>query len=139
MIPARAQRAVRWVALFDLTVTAPLAVPALSDGWAALLLSGFMLGGEPAQWLPLPLTASVFCVLTGILGILWNGCRALRPDALLVRADMWGRVAVALALSYFIVLRQAPGSFGLFVVSELAGAWIERRALAAMRGGADWR
>lgn len=138
MMPARTLRWVRWVALFDLAATAPMAVPELSDRWIALLLSGFTLAGEPAGFLPLPLTTSVFVVLAGILGVLWNGCRAARPDALLVRVDMWGRVAVAAALAYFIVLHQAPGILWAFVASELIGALIERRALAAARGGAGW-
>ena len=138
MMPARMQRWVRWIALFDLAVTAPLAVPELSDRWVALLLSGFTLAGEPAQWLPLPLTTSVFSVLAGILGVLWNGCRAASSDALLVRADIWGRTAVALALTYFIVLHQAPGILWLFVASEIGGALIERRALASTRSGAGW-
>lgn len=138
MMPARTQRWVRWIALFDLAVTAPLAVPELSDRWVALLLSGFTLAGEPASWLPLPLTTSVFSVLAGILGVLWNGCRAASPYVLLVRADIWGRCAVAAALTYFIVLHQAPGILWLFVASEIGGALAERRALASTRGGAGW-
>ena len=138
MMPARTQRWVRWIALFDLAVTAPLAIPELSDRWLALLLSGFTFAGEPAHWLPMPVTTSVFAVLTGILGVLWNGCRAARPDAMLVRADFWGRLAVALALIYFLVMHQAPGILCLFVASEIGGAMVERRALSAARSGSGW-
>lgn len=138
MMPARMQRAVRWVALFDLAVTAPMALPELSERWVSFLLSGFGFAGDPAAWRPLPMTTSVFCVLTGILGVLWNGCRALRPDPLLVRADVWGRYAVALALAYFLVQRQAPSPLWLFVISEVVGALIQRRALSAAREGAGW-
>jgi hypothetical protein len=138
MASANMQRMVRMVALFDLLVTAPLALPELSNAWVALLLSGFGFLGSPSAWLPLPLTTSLFCVLAGILGVLWNGCRLLRPDALLVRADIWGRIAVAAALIYFMVAHQAPVIFWAFVATELGGALIERRALSTMRGGGDW-
>lgn len=138
MMSARMQRAVRWVALFDLAMTAPMALPEISERWVSLLLSGFGFAGDPAVWLPLPMTAAVFCVLTGILGVLWNGCRALRADPLLVRADVWGRCAVALALGYFLVRHGAPPPLWLFVISELAGAFIQRRALSAAREGAGW-
>lgn len=139
MMPARTQRWVRWVAIFDLMVTAPLAVPELSARWVALLLSGFGLSAEPASLLPLPLTTAVFAVLAGILGVLWNGSRVFQSDNPgLIRADLWGRVAVALVLIYFIVMHHAPGILGLFVITELLGAMIERRALAAARSGAGW-
>ena len=138
MTSARGQGWVRIVALLDLVVTAPLAVPELSNAWAALLLSGFGFIGPASAYVPMPLTTSVFCVLAGILGVLWNGCRLIRPDAFLVRADFWGRLAVATALIYFLVMHQAPGILWLFVGTELAGALIERRALSGMRSGGGW-
>jgi hypothetical protein len=138
MTSARMQGWVRMVALVDLLVTAPLAVPEISNVWAALLLSGFGLLGASSAYEPLPLTTSVFCVLTGILGVLWNGCRLVRPDTFLVRADIWGRLAVAAALVYFLVMHQAPGILWLFVGTELAGALIERRALSGLRSGGGW-
>jgi hypothetical protein len=77
-------------------------------------------------------------VLTGILGILWNGCRLVRPDSFLVRADIGGRIAVAAALSYFLVVHQAPVILWAFVATELVGAFIEKRALSSLRNGAGW-
>ena len=135
MTSAKLQGWVRVVAFFDLLATAPLAIPEISNAYAALLLSGFGLLGDAAAYVPLPLTTSVFCVLTGILGILWNGCRLIRPDSFLVRADIWGRLAVAAALSYFLVVHQAPVVLWAFVASELIGAVIEKRALSSLREG----
>lgn len=128
-------RWIRAVALFDLAVTLPLAIPLLSDYWVALLLSGFGVTGQPSQWLPLPLSTSVFAVLAGLLAVLWNGCRAWQPGlVLLVRADVGGRIAVAAALLYFLLVQGAPIALWLFVASELIGAAIEARAQAALRG-----
>lgn len=138
MTSARLQGWVRVVALVDLLFTAPLAVPEFSNAYTALLLSGFGLLGPATAYVPLPLTTSVFCVLTGILGILWNGSRLLRPDSFLVRADIWGRVAVASALSYFLVVHHAPVVLWAFVATELVGALIERRALSSLRKGGGW-
>lgn len=135
MTSAKLQGWVRVVAFFDLLATAPLAIPEISNAYAALLLSGFGLLGDASAYVPLPLTTSVFCVLTGILGILWNGCRLVRPDSFLVRADIWGRLAVAAALSYFLVVHQAPVVLWAFVASELIGAVIEIRALSSLREG----
>ncbi|MGH8460053.1 MAG: hypothetical protein ACRESS_00455 [Stenotrophobium sp.] len=134
-MPASLTPWVRRVAWFDLIVTAPLALPVLNDHVVALLFSGFGLLGAPAAWLPLPLSASLFCSLAGLLGILWNGCRVLRPDdVLLMRADVLGRCAVATALAYYLLACAAPVVLWLFVASELGGAAVERVALA--RGAA---
>lgn len=135
MTSAKMQGWVRVVALVDLLVTAPLAIPEISNAYTALLLSGFGLFGTASSYVPLPLTTSVFCVLTGILGVLWNGCRLVRPDSFLVRADIWGRIGVAAALIYFLVVYQAPVVLWAFVATELIGALIERRALSSLRGG----
>jgi hypothetical protein len=138
MTSAKLQGWVRVVALVDLLFTAPLAIPEFSNAYTALLLSGFGFLGSASAYVPLPLTTSVFCVLTGILGILWNGCRLLRPDSFLVRADIGGRVAVAAALSYFLVVHQAPVVLWAFVATELVGALIEKRALSGLRKGGGW-
>lgn len=128
-------RWIRAVAVFDLAVTLPLAIPWLSDFWVVLLLSGFGVTGQPAQWLPLPLSTSIFAVLAGVLAVLWNGCRAWRPDlSLLVSADIGGRIAVAAALLYFLLVQDAPVALWLFVASELIGAAIEARAQSVPRG-----
>ena len=138
MTSAKLQGWVRVVAFVDLLATAPLAVPEFSNAYAALLLSGFGLLGDASAYVPLPLTTSVFCVLTGILGILWNGCRLVRPDSFLVRADIWGRAAVASALTYFLVVHQAPVVLWAFVATELVGGFVELRALSGLRKGGGW-
>ncbi|MGH8457253.1 MAG: hypothetical protein ACRETE_09735 [Stenotrophobium sp.] len=124
----------RTVAQFDLAITAPLALPWLNDYVVAWLFSWFGLAGSPGAFLPMPMFVSLFCCLAGILGVLWNGCRVLRPDdTLLMRADLFGRLAVAAALAYFLLLRGAPSALWLFVASELAGAAIERMVLKRRR------
>ena len=129
-----AMRAIRAVALFDLAVTLPMALPGLSEVYAAWLLSDFGLLQSPAAWLPLPLTAAVFVVLAGILAVLWNGARALQPQlALLVRGDCAGRCAVAAAFMYFLLLRDAPTVLWLFVATELAGSAVEFWSLRRLR------
>lgn len=130
MKSVQAQRWVRAVALFDLAATAPMAVPVLGDWYVAWLFSGFGVNDVAAVAQSWPSSAAVFVALTGILGILWNGCRLRHPEFKpLVRFDVGGRCAVAAVLLYFVFVRGAPGVLWLFVFSELAGALIELAAL----------
>ncbi|HEY0973905.1 MAG TPA: hypothetical protein VGE57_05380 [Solimonas sp.] len=122
-------RWVRAVAVFDLIVTASLAIPVASEYVMAWLLSGFGFAGAASDWLPLPLTTALFLNLAGLLGVLWNGYRVLNPEPLLVRMDQWGRIVVAAVLAWYLLARGAPVVLWLFVASELAGSIIEWRAL----------
>lgn len=121
--------AVRAFALFDLVVTGLLALPWVADRVLALLLTWFGLDGSPGDCSFDPLMMA-FVNLAGILGVLWNGRRYVAPSAELVRWDMWGRVAVAVLLVFYVVFKDVPSVLLLFVVSELAGADAERRWLA---------
>lgn len=124
---------IRIVAIFDLVATAPMAVPVLGSWYAALLFTNFGLSAAPASVLPLPLVASLFIALAGVLAVLWNGCRARHPDLRpLVSFDIVGRGAVAALLVYFLVGFDAPAVLWLFVATELIGAAIEWRALRVL-------
>lgn len=124
---------IRIVAIFDLVATAPMAVPVVGGWYAALLFTNFGLSAAPASVLPLPLVASLFIALAGVLAVLWNGCRARHPDLQpLVRFDIAGRGAVAALLVWFLVGFSAPVVLWLFVATELTGAAIEWRALQAL-------
>ena len=126
---AKGRQAVRAVALIDLAVTLPLAVPVLGEHWLALLLSGFGLLDPSGAFLPLSMAALVGCHLSGVLGTLWNGARAWRPEPWFAATDAAGRVLVAALLLYLLLGRNAPPALALFVVTELAGAMIAAAAL----------
>ena len=121
--------AVRAFALFDLVVTGLLALPWVADRVLALLLTWFGLDGSPGDCSFDPLMMA-FVNLAGILGVLWNGRRYVAPTPEHRRWDMWGRVAVAVLLVFYVVFKDVPSVLLLFVVSELAGADAERRWLA---------
>lgn len=123
---------IRIVAIFDLVATAPMALPVVGEWYAAWLFTNLGLSAAPASVLPLPLVATLFVALAGVLAVLWNGCRACHPDLQpLVRFDIAGRGAVAALLVWFLVGFDAPVVLWLFVATELGGAVIEWRALAA--------
>jgi hypothetical protein len=125
---------IRIVAIFDLLATAPMAVPVLGGYYAAWLFTNLGLSGAPASVMPIPVLASVFIALAGVLAVLWNGCRARHPQLLpLTQFDVGGRCAVAALLVYFLLVAGAPMVLWLFVVTELLGAVIEWRALRALR------
>jgi hypothetical protein len=125
---------IRFVAVYDLVATAPMALPVAGDWYAALLFTNLGFSAPPASVMPLPLVASLFIALAGVLAVLWNGCRACHPDLQpLVRFDIVGRAAVAALLAYFLLGFEAPAVLWLFVATELGGALIEWRALQAIR------
>ena len=64
---------IRAVAVLDLLITLPLALPVFADVYLVQLLSGFGLLDTPALPLPLPLTTSLFCNLAGVPGGWWKG------------------------------------------------------------------
>jgi hypothetical protein len=129
----QAEKTIRAVALFDLAATLPLAIPIFSGYWLALLFSGFGLAGSPSDHLPMPQTTLLFCNLAGILGVLWNGARFMRPERSLTRMDVRGRILVALMLVYYLGWQGLPAVLWLFVASEIIGAVLQHRALKVMR------
>lgn len=128
---APARTAIRIVAGFDLLATVPLALPVIGGWWLALLFSGFGVLGAPAEWLPWPASTLVFCHLAGVLAVLWNGARFLRPERWLALSDSTGRVAVAALFVYGVVGLGASPALWLFVATELLGAAVQ--SLAARR------
>ena len=73
----------------------------------------------------------MLCHLAGVLAILWNGARLLRPERWLALADSAGRVAVAALFAYSVLGLGASAALWLFVATELLGAAIQ--TLAARR------
>lgn len=127
---------IRSVAIFDLLATAPMAVPVLGDYYAAWLFTNLGMSGPLASVMPIPVMASVFIALAGVLAVLWNGCRARHPQLLpLTQFDIGGRCAVAALLVYFLLVVGAPAVLWLFVATELMGAAIEWCALRALQQG----
>src|SRR3546814_3312437 len=113
---------IRFFAVLDLLVTAPLAMPGLTRPWTHMLLSAAGQLPVPDPWLlPAPSTV-LFAQLLGVLGLCWNGARLAWPyDRRLVGIDMVARLLVALLLVIQLV-SAAPPALGLFVVTELLGA-----------------
>lgn len=117
----KASTAVRVMALFDLAVTAPLAVPALDVVWLNLLLTGGGWWTLPPAWSLSP-AALMLAQLAGVLGICWNGARACWPgDRRLVAIDGVARIAVA-TLLLRLTWQGGPPSLIAFVGTELCGA-----------------
>ncbi|HEY1077515.1 MAG TPA: hypothetical protein VGE51_12560 [Fontimonas sp.] len=126
---------IRGVAVFDLLATVPMALPVVGERYAALLFSNLGLSAAPSSLLPLPPVAVLFIALAGVLGALWNGCRARHPQILpLTQFDIVGRCAVAALLIYFLLALGVPAVLWAFVATELIGALIEWRALRMLRG-----
>ncbi|NGY06952.1 hypothetical protein [Solimonas terrae] len=113
---------IRFFALLDVLITAPLAVPGLTHAWALLLLSAAGLLPVPERWSQFTPATLLFAQLLGVLGACWNGARLFRPDdRRLLGIDAVARLAVAVLLVIQLVVG-APPALGFFVVTELVGA-----------------
>lgn len=119
----------RRVALFDLLVTLPFALPIVAQRVVYALF-------DLDEWLGLgtvmPRLDSLhllFINLMGILAVLWNLARVRSRGTELAQMDVWGRCAVALWIVGYVLFSRVTPVLLLFVVTELGGAWIERKAL----------
>ena len=128
-VPATLRR----VALFDLSITAPLAVPFVG-GWTfrRLLDLGDALR-LPGTTLPLDAHHLLLLNLTGLLAALWNYARLRGPTVELARLDVPARLAVAALIAGYVVFTQASPVLLLFVATELGGAVVQSRALRMER------
>jgi len=117
-------RGIRFFAALDVLITAPLALPGVTQTWTQVLLSAAGLLPVPATWLPSTPAGLLFAQLLGVLGLCWNGARFAWPDdRRLVGIDAIARLAVAVLLVIQLAAA-APPALGLFIVTELAGAVI---------------
>lgn len=113
---------IRFFALLDLLVTAPLAVPGVTHAWTHMLLSAAGQLPVPDPWIIAAAPTLLFAQLLGVLGLCWNGMRLTWPDdRRLVGIDVLARLLVA-ALLVIQLVSAAPPALGLFVVTELIGA-----------------
>lgn len=113
---------IRFFAVLDLLITAPLAVPGVTHAWTHLLLSAAGQLPVPDPWAITAAPALLFAQLLGVLGLCWNGMRAAWPDnRRLVSIDALARLLVA-ALLVIQLVSAAPPALGLFVVTEVLGA-----------------
>lgn len=115
-------RTIRFFAWLDLAVTGlfalPFTAPLLID------LAYWLHDALPLAPLARPVlgdTAMAFVNIMGIIGVIWALARLKAPSLLLARLDGWGRLAVAAVLLWYMTGTLSP-VFGLFVLTELAGA-----------------
>lgn len=138
MIRAAESRVVRGWALFDLVVSALLALPPAAAVFLNVLYAvNGGLGGaaavpafEPVQWF--------FVCLTGALGVAWAVARIVSPLRTLGRVDAIARLWVTLLILYFVFARGAPTVLLAFGATELAGALHQAWALRSSAREARW-
>lgn len=126
----RASSTIRLVAALDLLITLPLAIPIVAEIYVGLLFNGLGLLPTTPDLLPLSVSAALFCNLAGVLGVLWNGARCMRPEeSWLARLDIRGRLLVSALLVYYLTAHDAPATLWLFVATELIGAVLQWQSL----------
>lgn len=138
MIRAAESRVVRGWGVFDLVVTALLALPPTAAVFLQVLYAvNGRLGGaaavpafEPVQWF--------FVCLAGALGVAWAVARILLPLRTLGRVDAIARLWVTILILYFVFARGAPPVLLAFCATELGGALHQLWALRSSAREARW-
>lgn len=122
-------KTVRFWAWVDSSVTWTLAVPPMAEVFLRTLyrINGG-LGGEATAPVFLPVQL-FFVSLSGVLISLWVLARLLHPAPIFALLDGWGRVAVSAVILWFVFGAGAPKVLLLFVVTEMAGAIGQLRAV----------
>lgn len=125
--------ALRGVGLFDLFVTAILAVPGLADAFIALIdLIGTRTGlTEPLP--PFPALAMFLINLAGVLGVCWNLMILRTRSEDMLRVNIVARWGVAALIVYYVSLRNMTPVLLIFVVSEIFGSFVETWSLRRNR------
>lgn len=119
----------RRVALFDLVLTLPFALPIVAQ---RLVYALFDLDERLGLGTTLPRLDSVhllFINLMGVLAVLWNLARFRSRGTELGQMDVVGRCVVAAWILGYVLFSRVTPVLLVFVVTELGGAWIERKAL----------
>jgi hypothetical protein len=128
---------VRFFALLDFIVTAPLAVPGVTQRWIETLVSAGGLLPVPDAWTTIAPSTLLFAQLLGVLGACWNGARLQwADDRRLVAIDAVARIAVS-AILLVRITHAAPPALGVFTLTELLGAIVAVFALRR-RSSRSW-
>jgi hypothetical protein len=126
--PPRAARTLQTVAILDLLLTLPFALPVVCGlVVTALLALNVALGLAAAP--PLDTLGLLFLNLMGVLAVCWNGARAVSGSVELARIDVPARLVVSLVIVGYVAFAGVPPVLLAFVVTELAGAVVQARAL----------
>lgn len=115
--------------MVDLALTLPFALPIVCGAVVTTLQHvNVALGlGAPAE--PLNALGLLFLNLMGVLAVCWNGARAALGSAELARIDVPARLVVSAVILGYVVLAGVPPILLVFVVTEIAGAIVQGRAL----------
>lgn len=120
------EKTIRFFAGLDLLVTGLFVLPLTAQPVLDLIfwLHARFIAPEAAP--EIGGAAMAFINIMGVIGVIWALARLKMPLALLARLDGAGRLAVAALLLWHIAGGLSP-IFGLFAVTELAGAIFQLR------------
>ncbi len=126
---AARQATLRRVAMLDVVLTLPFAIPLVAERVVLVLLDldQFLGFATPAPRLD-PL-ALLFMNLMGVLAVLWNWARVRTKTTDLATMDVPARCVVAAVILFYVAVMRVTPVLLLFVATELAGAAVQHRAL----------
>ena len=124
-----AERTVQRVALVDLLLTLPFALPLVAGGVVDALAWIDRVLGLATPMAPLGNLGLLFLNLMGVLAVCWNGARATTGSHDLARIDIPARCVVSLLIVGYVLAGGVTPLLLVFVVTELFGALVQAGAL----------
>jgi hypothetical protein len=117
------------VALFDVALTLPFAIPVVAERVVLWLLDVDHLLGFATPAPQLEPLALLFMNLMGVIAVVWNWARVRAKTTDLAVMDVPARCVVAALIVFYVAVMRVTPLLLLFVVTELGGAIVQHRAL----------
>jgi hypothetical protein len=115
--------------MFDVALTLPFAIPIVAERVVMLLLDVDQLLGIGTETPRLDPLALLFMNLMGVLAVVWNWARVRARGTDLAELDVPARCVVAALIAFYVAVMRVSPVLLLFVVTEIGGAVVQRRAL----------
>jgi hypothetical protein len=132
-VPTRSRAArhatLRRVAMFDVVLTLPFAIPLVAERVVLLLLDLDHFLGIATPTPRLDPLALLFMNLMGVLAVVWNWARVRTRTTDLASLDVPARCVVAALILFYVAVMRVTPLLLLFVATEIAGAVVQHRAL----------
>ncbi|HEV7732106.1 MAG TPA: hypothetical protein VGR62_08085 [Candidatus Binatia bacterium] len=124
----------RRVAMLDLALTLPFALPIVAERVVVLLQDVDQMLGLGTPFVRLDPMHLLFMNLMGVIAVVWNWARLRSHSTELATMDVPARCVVAGLIVFYVAVMRVTPVLLLFAATEIGGAVIQSRALRGSRG-----
>lgn len=126
---AARQATLKRVALLDVALTLPFAIPLVAERVVLVLLDVDHLLGFATPTPRLDPLALLFMNLMGVIAVVWNWARFRTKTTELASLDVPARCVVSAVILFYVSVMRVTPILLLFVATEIGGAVVQHRAL----------